>query len=66
MEAHEYEAELAAMDAEIEQLLVDNIKLAGRIPDELVDDLYKAMARRIEKRKKTTSKQWKIRTRMTA
>ena len=42
----EYEVKIAAMDAEIEQLLVDNIKLAGRIPDELVDDLHKAMERR--------------------
>ena len=51
MEAHEYEAKITDMDAEIEQLLVDNIKLIGRIPDEMVDDLYKAMERRIEKRK---------------
>lgn len=51
MEAHEYEAKMAEKDVEIEQLLVDCIKLAGSIPDELVDDLYKAMERRIEKRK---------------
>ena len=50
MTTEEYEAKIAAKDAEIEQLFVDCIKLAGRIPDELVDDLYKAMARRIEKR----------------
>ena len=53
MTTEEYEAKIAAKDTEIEQLLVDNIKLAGRIPDELVDELYKAMARRIEKRKTT-------------
>lgn len=53
MTTEEYEAKLAAIDAEIEQLLVDNIKLIGRIPDEMVDDLYKAMERRIEKRKTT-------------
>lgn len=53
MTTEEYEAKMAEKDAVIEQLLVDCIKLAGHISDELVDDLYKAMARRIEKRKTT-------------